>query len=39
MNQVSAEKRYKADPYIVTRQYRGTRNAEEVIAALVKAHA
>ena len=39
MNQIHTEKKYKADPYIVTRRYWGTKNAEEVIAALVKAHA
>ena len=39
MNQIHVEKKYKADPYIVTRRYWGPRSAEEVIAALVKAHA
>ena len=39
MNRNYTREQHKNEPYVVTRQYRGTRSAEDVVAALVKAHA
>jgi len=33
------KERQKTEPYVVARCYCGTRSAEDVVAALIKAHA
>ena len=39
MNRNQNREQHKNEPYVVTRRYWGTRSAEDVVAALVKAHA
>lgn len=39
MNRNHNREQHKNEPYIVTRRYWGARSAEDVVAALVKAHA
>lgn len=38
MNRNYNREQHKNEPYVVTRQYWGNRSAEDVVAALVKAH-
>lgn len=38
MNRNHSREQHKNEPYVVTRRYLGTRSAEDVVAALVKAH-
>ena len=39
MNHNDKKEQHINKPYVVTRRYWGTRTAEDVVAALVKAHA
>ena len=39
MNRNHSRDQHENEPYVVTRRYLGTRSAEDVVAALVKAHA
>ena len=39
MNRNYNREQHKNEHYVFTRRYWGTRNAEDVVAALVKAHA
>ena len=39
MNRNHNREQPKNEPYVVIRRYWGTRSAEDVVAALVKAHA
>ena len=39
MNRNHSREQHKNEPYVATRRYLGIRSAEDVVAALVKAHA